>query len=121
MRSHLLVRKIGQAQSVDRGGEHQSAVVKHQLPFDAHPELVSILVEFPRVKAAMRWRTQIDAIMRGQILWRSRGRPSLKVGWRTDNRHAHVRANADRYHPFGDISAGSYSGIVALRGDISQA
>jgi hypothetical protein len=49
------------------------------LPFDAHPELVSVLVEFPEIKAAMRWRTQIDAIMRGQVLWRSRGWPPQQV------------------------------------------
>ena len=69
----------------------------------------------------MRGQPQIDAIVIDKILRPLRFGPLFEIGWRTNDRHAHVRPDAHRDHVLADLFAAADAGIVTLRYDIGQA
>ena len=48
VRQHLIFRHVGQSQSLQCGGKAKSHTVEDQLPFNAHSNFASILLEVPR-------------------------------------------------------------------------
>lgn len=45
------------------------ATIKRQLPVHPYIQLLSIALELPGVVAAMRLKTQIDAVVLGEVTW----------------------------------------------------
>ncbi len=65
-------------------------------------------------------QADVDAGVLGQLLWRLRLSPFGEIGWRSDHRHAQVRADPHRDHVLRHLFAETDSGVVALRDDVGE-
>jgi hypothetical protein len=73
VRLHLIFGQIRQAKASESGIEHQGDAVENKLTVHAHAQIAFSLLERPGVNSTMRWQTQVDAAVVGQILrylWR---------------------------------------------------
>src|SRR5580704_13334551 len=79
MGQRLILRHVSDAKSGECCVEHLPGTVEDELAFDAHLQFARAFFEFPRVQAAMREQTQIDAVMIDQVLWLLRLRPFFEI------------------------------------------
>ena len=68
MRLDQVLRHIGQPKTSQHRVQPQGYIVEDQLSFDPNPELAAVLLELPRINAAIGRQTQIDAIVIRKIL-----------------------------------------------------
>jgi hypothetical protein len=121
MRAHLVLRQISEPASDERRVDPQREIVERQLPLDVHLQLAAVLLELPRLDVAVGRQAQVDTGMRGQVLRAFRPRPFREIGWRADDRHAHVRPDAHCDHILGDLVARADARVVTFGNDVSQA
>ena len=69
----------------------------------------------------MSGKTQVDAVMRSQVLWGLWLWPSGEIKRRADDRRAHVRADADGDHAPSHHLARAHAGVKALSDDVGEA
>src|SRR5205814_10075235 len=94
--------------------------VDDELTIDADFEPAPAFTEFPGIESAIRWQTQVDAIVGGEVL-RLLGKRSLReVRPRANDRHPEVRSNTDCDHVLCDLSARSHASIKALGHDVGE-
>src|SRR5678816_2330053 len=68
VRQHLVFRYVGQSQPLQCGGKAESDTVEDQLPFNAHSNFASVLLEVPRKQAAISRKANVDAVVCGEVL-----------------------------------------------------
>ena len=103
-----------------RGGDDQVAGVYHELSchldrYFLARRMNSQLMSPPWVGRRMRmqsWRL---------VLWRVRARMASEIAGAADNRHAHVRCQADRDHVLGYVCTQTHTDIETLGNDVREA
>src|ERR1700722_8622104 len=76
--------------------------------------------KFPGVESAVRGEAQVDAIVQGQVLRRSRRLASGKIGGRSDGGHAHVRTDPHRNHILRNGLAEPHARVEPLLDDVDK-
>ena len=109
-------REGGQCRAEYRGGG-----IEDPLAFDVRVDLVPAFLEFPCIEAAVRQRTQVDAVVRGKVLRRPGRWPPREVAWRPDDRHAQVRPDAHCHHVFCQYVAHAHARVITFGHDVDEA
>ncbi len=111
---------VGQTGAHQRGAQQGGAGIEHPLALHMNVERMPVALEFPSEEAAAR-KTQVDAVVRGEVLRGLRRRVSGEVGGRGNDGHAQVGADAHGDHVLLQTFAQAHPGIEALRHDVGEA
>jgi hypothetical protein len=112
---------IAQAQPCNgHFGDHVNGV-EHQLPFCADLHLMPIFRKSPDIQPARCRQAQVDAAMPDQILRGARRPMLIKIRWRADQSHRHIRPDPHRNHVLGDLFVKADARVVTLADNVGQA